>query len=559
MPFAITCPSCSAKLKTASAIPIGRSVQCPKCKTSFAVSKDNMEEVADTKTAPAAAAAARPAAGAKPAAAAKPAPPASAARKTRGDEDDEDEAPRARKRDEDDDETPRARKKGRDEEDDETPRARKRGDEDDDAPRSRKRGRDEDDEDEKPRKKGRGDDDENERPRARKKGDEDEDDDRPKKRGKGDDEDDDRPRARKKARGEDDDDDDRPRRRGRDDDEDDDDRPRRGKKGKKKGGSGKKYLLIGGGVLVVGLVVFLLIYFLGGGSYDEEMIAFLPADTTNINSIDIADMISAMPPKQRDRMKENFGKSGDTKELKEAGIGPDDIKRVVEAHTKESGSVTVVRLNKGVDKGKLTSGASEQKESGKSYYKMKDGKFVYFASEKLIVEADKEDTMKSILKRDEGKVVLSDTMQEIAKKAAKGTTWHASASDKGAFGFGGVGGDKGLESIFKNAKGSGGWSKLSSSEVDRGEFIMCGSADDAAKLSEAVEKKIEEDKKNIDARIGDLAKFMPNLSEEDKKAIRDNINSRSVSKSGNFVELTQSMKVRDKDDDKGGGPGMMFP
>ncbi len=50
MPFSITCPSCSAKLKSAAAIPLGRKVPCPKCKQSFVVSEDNMVEVAESKT-----------------------------------------------------------------------------------------------------------------------------------------------------------------------------------------------------------------------------------------------------------------------------------------------------------------------------------------------------------------------------------------------------------------------------------------------------------------------------------------------------------------------------
>jgi hypothetical protein len=224
----------------------------------------------------------------------------------------------------------------------------------------------------------------------------------------------------------------------------------------------------------------------------------------------------------------------------------------VTGQSKESGSVTVVRLSKSIDKGKATSGANELKENGKSYYKMKDGSFVYFVSEKLIVEVDREDTMKSILKRDEGKVVISEAMQEVAKKAAKGTTWHAQAGGD-IHGFAGVaaGGEfKDLEGVFKNAKGRGGWAKLSSSEVDSGEIIVCADEDGAKKLAEAVEKRIKSEKEKADETISKIN--FPGVTDEDKKAMRDEINSRSVSRSGNTVEMTRTMKVRDKDNDKGG-------
>src|SRR5258708_10719417 len=146
MAFSITCDHCSAKLKTATAIPVGRSVTCPKCKKNFAVSDANMEEVADAKTA-------MTARENKPAAtSAKP-----AQMPTRRAVDDDDDRPRSRNRDDDDD---RPSKKLRDDGEDD---------------RLSKKRRDDDDEDNRPRRKS-GDDDDDDKPRSRKR---DDDDDRP--------------------------------------------------------------------------------------------------------------------------------------------------------------------------------------------------------------------------------------------------------------------------------------------------------------------------------------------------------------------------------------------
>src|SRR5438105_350562 len=39
MPYIVTCPKCSTKLKSAQPVPAGRSVSCPSCKTQFTLSE----------------------------------------------------------------------------------------------------------------------------------------------------------------------------------------------------------------------------------------------------------------------------------------------------------------------------------------------------------------------------------------------------------------------------------------------------------------------------------------------------------------------------------------
>ena len=135
MPFVVTCPKCSTRLKTPNPVPAGRAVTCPQCKHAFTTTEES-PELADTASAPALA---------------RPPVPPPPPKKARQEElaaaeivdDDEDDRPRAkRRRDEDDeDDRPRAKKKRDDDEDDEDdrPRAKKRRDDGaDDRPRAKK-------------------------------------------------------------------------------------------------------------------------------------------------------------------------------------------------------------------------------------------------------------------------------------------------------------------------------------------------------------------------------------------------------------------------------------
>jgi len=49
MAFWLVCPTCSSKMKTASAVPVGRVVHCPTCKETYRVSEGNSKEIADAE------------------------------------------------------------------------------------------------------------------------------------------------------------------------------------------------------------------------------------------------------------------------------------------------------------------------------------------------------------------------------------------------------------------------------------------------------------------------------------------------------------------------------
>lgn len=522
MAFSITCPKCSAKLKTAAAIPIGRSVQCPKCKTSFAVTNKNMEEVSDGKPV----AAPTPAKPSKPAAAAAAAKPAAApARSSRSDDDDDD---RVSRRLAEVNGTPKSRKRD-DDDDDDRPRSRKRDDDEDEKPRSRKRVDDDgDDDDDRPRSRKRDDDDDDNRERKRKR------------------DDDDKPRSRLRSRNDDDDDDDdRPSKRGRDDD--DDDRPSRKKKKKKKQKKGSKMMLwvILGSVGLMGVIALVLYLIFSGGNYDKEMIAYLPEDTRSIRGEEFAEHLGNVTDKARTKLKESFDKRDDLKPLRDGGIAAEDVKRIIRGDGKE-GDVTVVRLSKSIDIGKATSGASEANENGKKYFKMKEGFFLHFPSDTLVVRTYQEETLKKILKREEGKVVISEELQAFAKKCAHGDNWRAAifeskdGNNRTVFGMGGESGGK--------LKGLGSYSSTSGIEQDHTMIAYFESEEDAKKGYEEAKKHIDEAQKDPDKEIQKRAQYMKNMTDEDKKDMRDAINSASISRSGKYVEISGSERHREKEE-----------
>ena len=553
MAFSITCPKCSAKLKTAAAIPVGRSVQCPKCKTSFPVTNENMEEVSDGK--PAATAPVG-----KPVAAAAKAAPAAAAAVTKKASSAFDNlnadgrGSSTRKRDDDDDDRPR---RG-DPEENGSPKGRKREDDDDDRPRSRKR----DDDDDRPSKRGR-DDDDDDRPRSRKR--DDDDDDRPSKRKR--DDDDDRPRSKKRGgdddnrdrkRSRDDDDDDKPRSRNRDDDDDrpskrrrddddDDDRPsKKKKKKKKKSGGGMMLWVILGSVGLLAGVGILLWFLFGGGGYDKEMLALMPSDVTRIEGDEVEKIADIA--KFKKLIEREFNNEGKYGFLKKAGVTIDDIKRTMEGRTEKGENIIVVRLKKDADQGKFTQGGTEAKAGEKKYWKVKQNDsadaFVAFPSDDLVLVVSKEETIKSILNKEEGKIVISETLKELVGKVAGGTHWdaHENKRSGGMGGFEPQGPDAEFIKASMNSKGGATRIDLSSSSFDVVHYQLYASSDDAKKVYDLGVKKREEAKKNIDQMFNEgMAKS--SLTEAQKEAIRKSFRNADYSQSGSYIESSNSLDL----------------
>ena len=528
MPFSITCPSCSAKLKTATAIPIGRSVQCPKCKESFAVSAKNMVEVEDSKFLP-------PNSGAAKAAAA-PVKKATAAADSRINS--LDDAP--------------PRKSRRDEDEDVRPRCKRRDDEDeDDRPRGRNR-RDSDDEDDRPRAKRRDqDDDDDERPRSRQRRDEV-------------DEEEDRPRSRKRG-----DDDDRPSRH-RDDDEVDDDRPRRRKKKK----TSSLPVMIGLGLFGlialagIGYLIYSLIAGGGGGSYDTEMLAFLPAESTLVASVDCDELAGNAKLKE---VVGNIGKMSGNDPLKEAneklkptGLTTDDFSRLVMGGTVDKGDPTIVlRTKKSFDRVKMAEFLEckkEEKKGDKTFYTNPNGgdAVVYFPGDTLAVKTTKKQ-FETLSTKDSSKMMLTEEMQDLAKKMSKGHIWVAifknmlpkETMDQIDF----VKAARipylppELIDAVKDMKGFGFWAKADGDKIKFGLGVLCTKQEVAEKAESAMQKEIDE-QRNKNLEDNPIIKNNPLLQTKEMpsevKSLTSSLQkSMAVDRSGSLIEMTGGFGLSD--------------
>jgi hypothetical protein len=539
MAYSITCPSCAAKLKSATAIPVGRTIQCPKCTEKFAVGADNMVELSDSRVM-------TPNPQSKPStSSAKVAPlpkktndgpPSSKSGSrpaARSRDDDEDRGQRRKPRDE-----AEARPRRRPNDDDEEERPRKKNvDDDEEQPRARKR-RDQDDEEreERPRKK-RGDEDEEEdRPRARKRRDED------------DDEEDDRPRSRK---GRDEDEDDRPRR-NRDDEDEDDDRPRKKNK-KKKGNLGLKIGIGVGAVAVLGLIVGLIIWLVGGSSVDAEMLSLMPADTVKIEFANVEKIVAADSKFKKMSEKSEDGKFGI---LKSAGLKIDDVKSVIDGRTEKDENVQAIRLKKSADKGKFTSGGSEQKAGDKAYWKIKGdaigAMFISFPADDLIVWTRKEDLIKSILARSLGDLVISTELQNLMKKVSGGDVWQAKTAKAAANANVQVQ-ISGIQ--VSKIKGAAMRTEFSGTQLTLKTYLVLDSGDEVNKIVKEYEKGIEKMKKEIES---DKKDKNDKLTDAQKDALKKMASSISFSADGATLERSASIDIGPFNDNEIFGPMLMI-
>jgi hypothetical protein len=574
MPYQVTCPDCSSKLKSAQPVPAGRPLTCPQCKRVFTLSEPapeiDTQPVATTPPAPSAPAAGgyvTPRRGSKAEIdeidtadivdAADFVPPSKSKAKRR--DDDEDDRPRSRaRRDDDEDDRPLRSRGPKDDfafDDDERPKSKRRRDDDDedDRPRSR-RPRDEDEEDDRPRRR-RDRDEEDDRPkRGRAAKDEEE---RPRSKRGRDEDDEDRPRSK---RGRDEDDEDLPKSRGRrvvddeDEDTDDDDRPRsRGRKGKKKPKKALLLALIGGGAalfLLLGCVLVNVFWdplgLFGGGS-SSEMLAWAPADSQMVIFMDVEGM------EKVDEMKGTF--KGEVSDSTKLGLKSEDVSAVMGAG-KGGGllgglggdpDVTIIKLRKSADQKKIidASGGTEATANGKKYYKTKSGGGLHFASDKLLVVTKTESTMTSLLQKEEGKVAVSDDLRSTAKRG-DGLFWIAStgqAAEQGDM----IGLMAGLANLGNMFKDGGKGPKTNPPKCKATLMSMKASGNRATGKFESTY-----DSSDAAKRMGDdLKKAM----EQSKNNKGSDFESFDVSTSGATVTLTIVGPINKG---KGGFPGFPF-
>jgi len=505
MAYSITCPHCSAKLKSQTAVPLGRNVKCPKCSDTFVVSAAIMEEVADSKMAV-------PATSAKPAvetrsASVKKAPPAPPVEANPFGFDDE-PAPKSRRDEDDEDEKPRARKKPTpvvdDEEEEERPRARKRRDEDEEE----------------------------------------------------------KPRPRKKVLSLDDEDGERPSRY-RDDDDDYDTPKKKSKKKKKKGsGIGLKIGLAVAGVLALAGIGYLIYsLFSGGGNYDAEMVSYLPADSTVVGGAEIGELhknekFKGLVDKMSSQAGDKSLKDLDT-ELKPTGLTTADFSRVVFGGSPTGSEPTVVvRTTKAFEKAKLAEVLDckkEMKKGDKVYYSNSSGKVVYFPSDTMFVLTN-DKHFETLSSKESGKVLIPEELQEAAKKMSKGQVWvsisrkvlptdYASKIDAA----------KAIRIPYlppelidavKDMKTAGLWAKADGEQVTFGLAMICNKSETAEAAEKAIQKEIDDNKsKNLAdnplmKEAGEMATIAKPLTESLQKSY-------AVSRSGDMIEVSASFLISD--------------
>src|SRR5262249_30466529 len=89
----------------------------------------------------------------------------------------------------------------------------------------------------------------------------------------------------------------------------------------------------------------------------------------------------------------------------------------------------VIRAKKSYDKAKIAQvvGLEEQSKNGKTYYRGTKEKdlFVYYPTDTLAIVVANEKAVEEAMSRSSGKIVVSEDMQELAKKFSKGHIWVA--------------------------------------------------------------------------------------------------------------------------------------
>jgi hypothetical protein len=445
MPYLVVCPNCAMKLKSATPIAAGRTLNCPQCKGQFTLSEPAValdgtgHPVGGRPAAPGAPAPEAPKTARAPVPGRLvPAPPPPPPRKSSVQDlpaaefvDDEDHRPKPRRRNDDEDDRPRSRRRDSD---------------DGDRPLSRRGPRDEDDEDDRPRRR----------------------------RGRDEDEDEEDRPAGRRARGV--------------DAEDDEEVPPRARKQKKKGNKALLIALVAGTVAVLlcggggALLYFLDPFGLFGGA-SSDMLAWMPADTQMIEGMDAAEV--AKSPKALAAVRQ------DVRDVESLGIKLEDMSFVMQGKKGKQGTaeVTVVRLKAAAQKDQIAkaAGGTEATANGKQYFKTRSGGAIYFPSNKMLVLARSEYGLTGLLQKEEGKVVISEDLRAVVKRA-DGQLWAAAVGPDagmfgggaGAFGAPGVGAPPAPKSMLMAAK-------LAGDEANIKMELTFADAETAKKAAEQIE------------------------------------------------------------------------
>ena len=221
----------------------------------------------------------------------------------------------------------------------------------------------------------------------------------------------------------------------------------------------------------------------------------------------------------------------------------------------------VIRFSKSVDKAKIakTSGATEQKKNEKTYYKStkpNEKECFFFPTDSMMVVVPSEAQLEPAI-ANTGKVVISNEMQEIAKKLSKGQVWFAFSRSsiesevkdvnqiKPALGLLGIPADAAadLVEVVKSMRGGGGYLKVDGEKLAIGLGIQCSDEKIASKAAESWSKAFKSDTDK-----GSIVKSLLAMVPTDlKNALEEGQKSLKAESSGTMLEMTTTVSLSNID------------
>ena len=318
-----------------------------------------------------------------------------------------------------------------------------------------------------------------------------------------------------------------------------DQRPRRAKKVKKPKARGSRrshYVAIGAALLIIGGILFWV--FSDSDTFAPQMLAYLPSDVTDISGFEFESFLSEANEKEQGSVNIHPGLGL----LRDAGLSGDDFKSIVFGIGKQSGQIMVVRLKKEVDEENLKQDGVDANDSGKGYFKYTGtGICVYVASPSLLVFTRVEATMKGILRREEGKAVIPESLQDVAKLACEGHEWKASIA----------GGKNDLAWLLnddeKKVQAVGSFKRLSGRSVQTTNLFLFESPEAAGAAVEAAQKRL--DKRKVEVRDG-LYKEMKSMNRKQKDTFREQVPTERLDRSESIMMFSRNTYL---------APGMLAP
>lgn len=273
------------------------------------------------------------------------------------------------------------------------------------------------------------------------------------------------------------------------------------------------------------VIVLLIVHLADKGDVDEEMLAFMPSDTVVLMGAELDEF---------SKIGTRFP-GGDASFLNDLVFPRDDIQRVILGISESNDSVLVMRMKNSFSRTRFKDRCrdEEKRENGKTYYPLRnDTGFAHLHSNSLVLITVKESTMREILRRDNNKLTIAESLRDLAKAGSDASFWFASTGEGAPFGVGrapilgnGFAGDE-IRGVCVSLK-------IRSDTLEVKVAALAKDGDTASNLRARMQDYLDEHKRRFDSEN----RHSPRLSERQQME-RDNINSASVERSGLMVVFT---------------------